>query len=549
MRFPLFLSILCIPSVAGVRLITRIRGFLGRLSSGIPTATNVQPEAHGEDLKPDSDDSNFWGSVFKEISQLINPSPTWKLSDQPKEEIDKQSYGLIPLHTTSGSSIWIASAGANRKVMKVTNNCNALVIVDKSCSNPRSTDDSFPCNSDSIMDEFKIMKTLGDLPNAIVPHADAVSAIELFSEVPSESSLPTRVLGKKVTENIETSDGQSHARWTYCVKINASYRAILEELVGPDYFDHANGESSSPPKIYFQELVMMTRRVVGLMWRLHDFGIIHGDFHAGNAAFKLKDDTIDSTTGRAGVSKYSALTDEMVLIDFDLSRFLKDELGSSDSQEFDFRFNPVLSSHWQLQGKRIGRRDDLARVIESLFEYMTHKSGPKRFSKTLEEASHQETWGKQLADMKSKYSFSSGIDTGKSGYFSFKGNKDALRNLDIALELIRGIVHVDHRPPYEKIIAALDRAMLYSSCKFFSAKETFKLRDSLVEIGNIDAEDLSVGVATLSGRRRDIDTSKLKGNDAILSEYLQDKVVTKRNMFGETNIQGRVRKVCRSVGR
>ena len=535
MRFPLFLSILCIPSVAGVRLITRIRGFLGRLSSGIPTGTH-------EDLKAGSDDSNFWGSVFKEISKGLNPSPTWKLSDKPEEEINKQSYKLTTLDTTSGSSIWIASAGAIRKVMKVTNNCNALVIVDKSCSNPRSTADSFPCNSDSIMDEFKIMNTLGKLRHAIVPHADAVSTMEFVDVAKAETLLPFRVFGE-------------HAKfWSFCAKKNASYRAILEELVGPDYLA-VTTRSDLSPNWYFQELVMMTRRVVGLMWRLHDFGIIHGDFHAGNAAFKLKGDTVDLATGRADVSEYSALTDEMVLIDFDLSRFLKDELGSSDSQEFDFRFNPVLSSHWQLQGKRIGRRDDLARVIESLFEYLTKKMGPKRFSNKFpprpESASKEilKQWMKQLADKKSKYSFSSGIKTGKSGLFSFKGNKDALRNLDIALELIRGIGHVDHRPPYEKIIAALDRAMLYSSCKFFSAKETFKLRDSLVEIGNIDAEDLSVGVATLSGRRRDIDTSKLKGNDAILSEYLQDKVVTKRNMFGETNIQGRVRKVCRSVGR
>jgi len=34
------------------------------------------------------------------------------------------------------------------------------------------------------------------------------------------------------------------------------------------------------------EAIAMTRRMLGLMWRSHDSGYIHGDFHESNGAFK-----------------------------------------------------------------------------------------------------------------------------------------------------------------------------------------------------------------------------------------------------------------------
>ena len=72
-----------------------------------------------------------------------------------------------------------------------------------------------------------------------------------------------------------------------CKKHGGTFRGILEDYVGPDistYFDSI--QNSVTPNYFLTETIGMARRMVGLMWRFHDMGFIHGDFHFGNGGFK-----------------------------------------------------------------------------------------------------------------------------------------------------------------------------------------------------------------------------------------------------------------------
>jgi hypothetical protein len=425
------------------------------------------------------------------LSKTGGVGPGWVVSEEVGQQtVAGKTYNLQHLTTTlSGSTIWYATNSEDRKVMKVSHNC-IVFLLNANCRTQLQQPEF--CKSDPIMDEFKIMNTLGSLPNAVVPNAQTVSVSSMLTKIPPPEFLAVKVFGRKAEE--------SQNQWKGCSryeKYGASYRAILEDLVGPDFNAVANakkgafwGQKDFALK-YFQELVMMTRRTIGLLWRFHDLGFIHGDVHGGNVAFKFKRDAVDPATGRAVASEYSALTDEMVLIDFGLSRFFPDDFDKPEDETAEnSNVSELPLSHWQLQGKRMGRRDDLARAMSVLDSYITDFFG-KPVAATLSKKEAVKTPPKpsseELMIYKSTYLFSTKESLGEMK--KIKGFDDALRNLDIALDLIRGIGHVDEKPNYEGVIGALDRAILYSSCSGSLPATTHKIRDTLAHVWKVDSED------------------------------------------------------------
>jgi hypothetical protein len=471
-----------------------------------------------------------WVSWYKTWSWILSKTggvgPDWVVSEEVGQQtVAGTTYNLQHLTTTpSGSTIWYATNSEDRKVMKVSHNCGLFLLIARCRKHPAS------CESDPIMDEFRIMNTLGSLPNAVVPNAQTVSVSRKFTEGPPPEPLAVKVVGL-------LKDNESVEQWKSCSKKDkwaASYRAILEDMVGPELYAVARAQVRKFRNLedfgrrYLQELVMMTRRTIGLLWRFHDLGFIHGDVHSKNVAFKFKRDAVDPATGRAVASEYSALTDEMVLIDFGLSRFFPDDIDKpEDETATKFNSNKLPLSHWQMQGKRMGRRDDLARAMSVLDSYITDFFG-KPVAATLSKKEAVKTppqpSSEELQKYKSSYLFSTKEALGEMK--EIQGFEDALRNLDIALDLIRGIGHVDEKPNYEGVIGALDRAILYSSCSESLPATTDKLRVTLADLWKVDTEDFVLDGTKISRFIRDPKDYTQDENDSRVDQFLGSRRCT-----------------------
>jgi len=213
------------------------------------------------------------------------------------------------------------------------------------------------------------------------------------------------------------------------------------------------------------EAIAMTRQMVGLMWRFHDLGFIHGDFHEGNGAFKKN---------KKKGATYSALKDRMVLIDFGFAEFIPRAFGVGWKYPMRPNLNPMYLSPWHLDGFRIGRRDDLYRVLQTTAFLLAFIGGnPERgkgqnlyriFDSVWEEGDTLLQRNTNLRDVKRNF-FDSKVAK-KGGIYccpnrrSFKFPTKSLKYLKNAMDIILAIQHPDDRPEYEEIIRELDMALL-----------------------------------------------------------------------------------------
>ena len=155
-----------------------------------------------------------------------------------------------------------------------------------------------------------------------------------------------------------------------CVKVKTTVRLLVEELVGPTISDYFK-EFTKEEKLLKKENVLLSAKIfkksIEMIERLHAIGLIHGDFHYGNLAFR-GDPTEEL---------------DLVFIDFGTAKFYPPDESSAEDEKPSpsryFFFSPSLLSPFQLQGYPAGRRDDIYRAFEAFMNVLVHGSLERLF--------------------------------------------------------------------------------------------------------------------------------------------------------------------------
>jgi serine/threonine protein kinase len=169
-----------------------------------------------------------------------------------------------------------------------------------------------------------------------------------------------------------------------CIEKGAKARYILQERVGPtiaDYIDwiHSSDKSLFMSNEFSRRLLTIYKKTLFLIERLHSLGIMHGDVHLGNIAFKKIVENMN---------EINLDEDELVLIDFGMALYFAPNIGKpSDYNPRSIRgLSPYLLSHWRLSKQREGPREDthkLTQTVGNALSRATYKNGYDRLAKNL----------------------------------------------------------------------------------------------------------------------------------------------------------------------
>ena len=168
---------------------------------------------------------------------------------------------------------------------------------------------------------------------------------------------PFPILSARIQSEILQNRG-SHDR---CAAAGAEVRFIVQQRAGQPVTNYMNclvtalGASNSTALL--SSALRVTIKVVQMLERLHQFGILHGDIHSGNILFA-------SSVGPACPPLEAE--PELLFIDFGMAEYFPSQTGSDIHKPFPLSRNTRLAAPWSLMDHRAGRRDDVYRAIEML---------------------------------------------------------------------------------------------------------------------------------------------------------------------------------------
>lgn len=139
---------------------------------------------------------------------------------------------------------------------------------------------------------------------------------------------------------------------------SSSVQFVLMDKVGSSlarYFLNPNRLLSE----YIVEVLTVGVQLIRLVQNLHEFGIIHGDIHAGNVAFR------EHPLNNFGPERYLIGRDGLVFLDFEQAQFVPSRRVRI------MQGNRILLSPWQLANHRLGFRDDVFRAIQTIADLLT----------------------------------------------------------------------------------------------------------------------------------------------------------------------------------
>ena len=171
----------------------------------------------------------------------------------------------------------------------------------------------------------------------------------------------TRSIGRFVKDHMDK-----------CIEQRSHVRFLVQERVGYNLGEYmaylaAREKDFYTSAAFTKQLIRIARRVLRQLEKLHSLGIVHGDIHSGNIAFR----EIGKTDKKG--------SDDVVLIDFEYASFFPSKFGKSGTQVSRI---PSLSlvplSYWQMAGRPAGPRDDVYRLVLTLADTLSrgrHFSG------------------------------------------------------------------------------------------------------------------------------------------------------------------------------
>jgi len=151
--------------------------------------------------------------------------------------------------------------------------------------------------------------------------------------------------------------------WETCEPLQPEGRFIVIDRVGPsvDSFIRSEIHTKSATRESTRMMLVVVRKAAGLLERLHAEGIVHGDFHFGNTAFKNR-----------VVSETNLENEDLVLIDFQYSQIVNESEKKTKKSGLPPRHLslPILSV-WQLEEEAVRPRDDMYRLLMHTAFYMS----------------------------------------------------------------------------------------------------------------------------------------------------------------------------------
>ena len=155
-----------------------------------------------------------------------------------------------------------------------------------------------------------------------------------------------------------------------CKAVKSLMQFIIMDRVGPciEDFAETRGFDYLRSFQFTVDTLHILKKGMELLERLHLRGIVHGDIHGSNLAFKT--------------SNFVNVADaELILIDFEKSIYIGDRIGTDQFGNPPVNLNARLLSPWHLQNQRLGPRDDVYRLLEmtaNMLSRWKYFSGMKR---------------------------------------------------------------------------------------------------------------------------------------------------------------------------
>ena len=145
-----------------------------------------------------------------------------------------------------------------------------------------------------------------------------------------------------------------------CVRLKSQVSYMVQELVGPSiasYLAWLNGRMGKHTD-FTKTVLVLARKAIDLLDVVYRFGVVHGDIHLGNIAFKHPVESFEAIVPEAS---------ELVLLDFKFGDFYPSNINKPEEVSDNLKGKAAnTQSHWELSGFRTGPRDDVYRLLRAV---------------------------------------------------------------------------------------------------------------------------------------------------------------------------------------
>lgn len=209
---------------------------------------------------------------------------------------------------------------------------------------------------------------------------------------------------------------------------------------------------------YLRDVLVITKKGIEVIRALHAHGIIHGDIHPGNFAFKSMDfQTVDDA--------------KLILIDLGMAEFFPYEYGMNPRRALSLVVSPAHQTVSRLKGMRPGRCDDVIRTIEQIVVLLGDSELIDAFVRDYKIDPRNSVIGKeQVPWFQSSLDF---LDYSPSMKAQVQQHLDSLRS-----RTMRACTSPDVEPPYDDVIRRLDS--LITPLDALIQQESLKLRNNMI---------------------------------------------------------------------
>ena len=314
-----------------------------------------------EDTKEKLEYKNF----LREKKNSLSP-PTSPIRKVPRTSSARKETYISPAASSSRVMLYTKTPAKDKEMGKGAANDGIQRVIVKYTNDCRNRSQGKYLSSHPLVDEYLFGSILADV--GVAPRTLYLSPPSTLVSFPISNSPASRYLSNYLLKN-----------YNKCLDLKTEVRFLVQERVGVTWSDYYKYLSSKRPPTDFNLVIEseleIARKAIKLVEQAHAAGIIHGDIHPGNIAFKNPDLSFDEIV--PGES-------EMVLIDFGMAKSLFDPNSRSSFSSLQ-NLNLLLLSPWQLtRDEPAAPRDDVIRIIDSLARHLNRHLSSK-MSKLLGE--------------------------------------------------------------------------------------------------------------------------------------------------------------------
>ena len=297
------------------------------------------------------------GSLRGAMTHLVDPVWDSTYSSMLRSRELVHSLGLEPAYAVDvyddNGEVTIMGSIRFARSLAVTSESTIREVVVHGRSTAKPIVAKYTNDCSRLLRNISVVSPFG-LTNEFV-YLSAINGSGIAPDVYHLSPLTKITTG--LSAKVRSNTFRNHA--DRCIAAGASVQMLLQDKTGAEVGAYLHRLRGILPDsiVYLHSVLRVVIKTLTLLQRLHSLGLVHGDVHAGNIMFKSPKESIDA---------HDVVSDDLILIDFELAQFFPNSIGSPDTGIFDRGLNPMCLSPWQLEGSRLGRRDDVYRTIEMM---------------------------------------------------------------------------------------------------------------------------------------------------------------------------------------